>query len=162
MKKNKNFFFRINRNIDKEMFFRFKAFLKKVEDSGSKHAFILFNTNGGKTFYASKMVNLMLKSKVMVYGVASGDVNSAAIKIFLSTKARFLQNELNPRALIHRAIKEDKNTSQESIEIEEKQSFGLIAKKLEISTEEVFKMADENTILTRRHPLGEKFFQGIN
>lgn len=152
-------FFRLNKNIDEAIFNRFKAFLKKYEDSADDLV-VIFDSNGGDMLYAANIINLMNESKHKFYGLAYGKVHSAAIAIFLSTHVRFGYSKAS--SLIHRArLDLNSDTTYEKLLIAEKQIFEFIAEKLQIELCDVQKMADgEGTYITMEHPYGKKFFIG--
>lgn len=156
----KNLFFRVNQRIDEEMLARFLTFLDKINSNPNfepeKFIYLIFDTKGGKTFIASKIINLIRNSKIKFFGVAYGKVHSAAIPIFLSCHVRFGYE--NASALLHRAKVEDENVSKEVLEKVEWQILELVAEKLEIPIKKVYKLADEETLITMKHSLGKKFF----
>jgi len=146
------------------LFLDFKAFLKKNEGrSDLEYIYLLFDSKGGDTFFAAKMIDLIRENKNKFIGLAYGEVHSAAIQIFLSTHLRF--GYLKASALIHRAKKSNSKVSDKEIKKVEKQIFETIAEKLEISLAAVYKMANKQkgkgTYLDMDHPLGTKFFISI-
>lgn len=152
-------FFRLNKIINEETFNDFNVFLTKAtNDKLVDHVFIIIDTEGGETIFASKIINLMRKSKLRFYGIAYKKVSSAAIPIFLATHSRFGYSKAS--ALIHRAKKSSPNASDNEIQKTEKQAFQMIAKKLHIPLSKVYKMADDITTITMEHPFGKKFFIG--
>jgi len=149
-------FFRLNKIIDEKLFNEFEVFLEKQKNEPI--AYIIFDTKGGELYFATKIIELIGESKIKIFGIAYKQVYSAAIPIFLSTHARFGYEGAS--ALIHRAEKNNPNVSNADMYKVEKQVFQLISKKLEISLEEVYKMANKKTIVKMSNPLGKKFFIG--
>ena len=156
----KNYFFRLNKDINEELYLNFKIFLEKIEAENLEFAYIIFDTTGGEFEFAVKIIHLISKSKIKFFGIAYGRVHSAGIPIFLSTHTRFGYEKAS--ALVHRAVadKNNPNVSLGDIYEVEEQVFEQISKKLGISIEEVYEMADANTVITMTHPLGKKFFIG--
>jgi ATP-dependent protease ClpP protease subunit len=158
----KEVFFRLNKTINEKVSNEFDLFLKKV-DLQVEYVHIMFDTNGGELGYAFNIVNNISKSSFKFIGIAYEKVHSAAIPIFLSTHVRFGYE--NASARIHRAIPKD-GVELENIKVKETedQVFKLIAEKLNISVEEVEKLANANngegTIISMDHSLGKKFFFG--
>jgi len=158
-----NKFFRINKFIDVKMVNEFRLFLEKInKKSNIEYVYLIFDTVGGETSAAAKIVNLMNKSNFKFVGVAYGKVSSAAIPIFLSTHIRYGYKSAS--ALIHQARKTGFGVSDKKVKVVERQIFQFIAMKLSILLEDIYKMAIANdgkgTFLTMEHPLGKRFFIG--
>lgn len=157
MKINKTAFFRINKRIDHDLYNRFIEFIQKHKLDPTCELALIFDCYGGEAEFAFKMINLMSDSKLHFYGIAYGNVDSSAIPLFLSCQMR-INRKLTSSALIHRANKENEDISDIEIRHAEEQTFDLVSSKLEISVLDVYKMANNNTVIDTRHPLGRKFF----
>ena len=152
-------FFRLNKNIDETLFNRFRTFVEKYENRDDELC-IVFDSKGGETSYAAKIIGLMNNSSRKYFGYAYRKVNSAAIAIFLSSHVRFGTSKAT--ALIHRAILlKSSDATYEEMLMAEKQIFEFIADNLSIHLEEIYKMAEgDGTCITMEHPYGKKFFIG--
>ena len=151
----KRAFFRLNKRINKNLFLRFEEFVFK--NSGADEIYLVMDSRGGELAYAGKIINLMNSSGKKFLGLAVGKVSSAAIPIFLSTHARYCYGDAY--ALIHRARRDkDADISDEDLFAFEKQILEFIALKLRVSLEDVYEMADNNTVINMKHALGKRFF----
>ncbi len=152
-------FFRLNKNIDKNLFNNFKVFLEKAIYKNIKYIFIMFDCRGGDISYAGKIINLMNESKIKFIGVAVKKIDSATLPIFLSCQIKFGYEEAS--SLIHRVIKVDKNISDIDLKTAENQVFKFISEKLFIPEKEVYLMADRNTVIDKHHKFGKKIFSNF-
>ena len=158
----KNVFFRLNKTINEEVSDEFNLFLQRI-DPQVEYVYLMFDTNGGELGYAFNIANTMNKSKIKFIGIAYEKVHSAAIPIFLSTHVRIGYEKAIAR--IHRTIPKDGvEVENKKVKEVEDQVFKLIAEKLNISVEEVEKLANANngkgTIINMNHHLGKSFFFG--
>jgi len=147
--------FEIKGRIDRDMFEKFKAFIQSLDETKSL-VYLEFHSEGGDFKYAVDIVNVMFKSGLKYWGVANTEVSSAAIFIFLNTH---LQSSMDgAEALIHRFKKIKREYSDECFFADERKYMELISQHLDITIEEVYNLADKETIITENHPLGKKFF----
>lgn len=156
-------FFRINKDINDNLVEEFQKFIDNIDSKKDlqKGSFIhlVFDTHGGSTNSAFRFIDLMKRSGYKFYGVAYGRVDSSAATIFSEADLTIIRSE-NVSALIHRAVPVESNVSTEDFKITEDLLFTPIANKLNINLEQVYDLADKNTVITIHHKYGPKFFLG--
>ena len=149
-------FFRINKVIDSKLVYNFSNFVQRAYKLNREVVYIIFDSPGGFLSDSGKIIDIMNASKLKFVGIAYKRVNSAALPIFLSSDVRFGYGETS--ALIHRVEQIDLKTSKFEVQRAEKEVFEILSKKLEIPIENIYEMADKNTVIDLNHSLGKKLF----
>ena len=159
----KKSFFRINQRIDQAMEVRFSLFLQRLRldpPTDEEFVYLVFDSPGGRHDSAIALIEMMYASGYKFFAIAMGRVHSAAIPIYLSCCAWFCYGKAT--ALLHRAQPEKgvlvtKNQGEKA----ERQVFQTLSERLKLSIEQVYSLADNNTVIEENTELGRKFFLNI-
>ena len=160
----KTHFFKINKVINHDLEVKFVEFLEKIDKNNPpEFVYLLFDSPGGYQKSAVFISDEMIKSQLKFYGVAIGNVDSSAILIYLSCNAWFAYEKA--QALLHRARADTHDVSRNQIKKirrSENQIFRRIAERLSLSVQEIYFMANKNTVIETNTSIGRRFFLNLD